>query len=104
MDEHTPEVVAGLMGWYHANARPLPWRASKDPYRILLSELMCQQTRVDTAIPFFERFVRVWPTLEDFARATEEEVVAALLPCRNTLCGVLLAAGVRTDRGVAGGG
>ena len=65
------------MAWYHANARPLPWRASKDPYRILLSELMCQQTRVDTAIPYFERFLRAWPTLEDFARATEEEVVAA---------------------------
>lgn len=65
------------MAWYHANARPLPWRASKDPYRILLSELMCQQTRVDTAIPYFERFIRTWPTLEDFAAATEEEVVAA---------------------------
>ena len=77
MGEDQINIVEGLLAWYRENARPLPWRASSDPYRVLLSELMCQQTRVDTAIPYYERFLVLWPTLEDFAEATEEEVVAA---------------------------
>jgi len=64
-----------LLGWYDCHARDLPWRRDCSPYRVLLSELMCQQTRVDTAIPYFERFVARWPTLGDLAAASEQQVL-----------------------------
>lgn len=70
-------VRAALLAWYDASARVLPWRSDPTPYRVLLSELMLQQTRVDTVLPYFERFVERWPTLEDLAAATEDEVLEA---------------------------
>lgn len=69
-----PESDA-LLAWYDTYRRRMPWREDPTPYHVLLSELMLQQTRVDTVIPYFERFVARWPTLEDFARADEEEVM-----------------------------
>ena len=63
------------MGWFEDAARDLPWRRNPTPYRVLLSELMLQQTRVDTVIPYFDRFVSRWPTLEDLAAASEEDVL-----------------------------
>jgi A/G-specific adenine glycosylase len=66
-----------LLKWYAESKRRLPWRESKDPYRIWVSEVMLQQTRVDTAIPYFERFVRQFPTIEALAYAPEEEVLKA---------------------------
>jgi len=64
-----------LVAWYLANARVLPWRTNPTPYHVLLSELMCQQTRVETVLPYFDRFVARWPSLEAFAAAGEDEVV-----------------------------
>jgi A/G-specific adenine glycosylase len=71
------EVVRRLLDWYAEVARDLPWRRDPTPYQVLLSELMLQQTRVETVIPYFERFLARWPTLEALAAASEEEVLHA---------------------------
>lgn len=68
---------ARLVPWYRGAARDLPWRREVTPYRVLLSELMLQQTRVETVIPYFEAFTRRWPTLEALAAADEAEVLRA---------------------------
>lgn len=70
------DVTAMLLSWYDRHHRDLPWRAAPSPYRVLLSELMLQQTRVDTVIPYFERFTARWPTLEALAAAADDEVLA----------------------------
>ena len=72
----TLDLPAALLTWYDAHRRTMPWREDPTPYHVLLSELMLQQTRVDTVIPYFERFTARWPTLEDFARAEEDEVMS----------------------------
>jgi len=66
-----------LLSWYDREKRELPWRTSRDPYHVLVSELMLQQTRVDVVLPYFERWVARWPTVSDLAAATEDEVLAA---------------------------
>lgn len=66
-----------LANWYKKNSRALPWRQSKDPYRIWLSEVMLQQTTVVAVIPYFERFLEKFPTLKDLANAPENEVLEA---------------------------
>ncbi|MGE0763576.1 MAG: A/G-specific adenine glycosylase [Bdellovibrionales bacterium] len=63
-----------LLSWYRQNQRPLPWRINRDPYRIWLSETMLQQTTVTAVIPYFERFLKRFPTLQHLAKATENEV------------------------------
>jgi A/G-specific adenine glycosylase len=65
-----------LLAWYLRNARDLPWRRTSDPWRILLSEVMLQQTRVTTVIPYYEKFVARFPTAQAMAEASEEEVLA----------------------------
>lgn len=65
-----------LLDWYDRSARDLPWRRSRDPYAIWVSEVMLQQTRVDTVIPYFERFLGRFPTAESLAGAAEDEVLA----------------------------
>ena len=52
-----------LISWFEAEQRNLPWRENKDPYRVWVSEIMLQQTRVDTVIPYFNRFISWFPTL-----------------------------------------
>lgn len=64
-----------LLAWFDRTRRDLPWRKDKDPYRILLSEIMLQQTQVQTVIPYFAAFLRQWPTLSDLAAAAEEQVL-----------------------------
>ncbi|MFC5651895.1 A/G-specific adenine glycosylase [Paenibacillus solisilvae] len=64
-----------LLSWYLANKRILPWRMNRDPYRIWVSEVMLQQTRVDTVIPYYERFMDKFPTITDLATAPEAEVL-----------------------------
>ncbi|MFS0786031.1 A/G-specific adenine glycosylase [Shouchella sp. 1P09AA] len=64
-----------LVGWYNEHKRDLPWRTSQDPYRVWVSEVMLQQTRVDTVIPYYERFMRLFPAMEDLAYASEEEIL-----------------------------
>ncbi len=65
-----------LLRWYDANQRGLPWRRTTDPYAILVSEVMCQQTRVDVVIPYYETWMNRWPTVETLANADEEAVMA----------------------------
>jgi A/G-specific adenine glycosylase len=64
-----------LLRWYRATRRDLPWRASRDPYAIWVSEVMLQQTQVATVIPFFTRFMKRFPTIVSLAAATEQEVL-----------------------------
>ena len=66
-----------LLAWYDANKRDLPWRRSKNPYHIWVSEIMLQQTRVDTVIPYYERFLDWFPTVESLADAPEERLLKA---------------------------
>ncbi|MDG5786241.1 A/G-specific adenine glycosylase [Evansella sp. AB-P1] len=66
-----------LIEWYRENKRDLPWRKKKDPYKIWVSEIMLQQTKVDTVIPYFERFIEKFPTIEALADAEEETVLKA---------------------------
>ena len=66
-----------LLTWYDANKRDLPWRRSKNPYHIWVSEIMLQQTRVDTVIPYYERFLDWFPTVESLADAPEERLLKA---------------------------
>ncbi len=65
-----------LQDWFRANHRDLPWRRTRDPYAILISEAMLQQTRVETVIPYFERFLARLPTFEALAAASADEVNA----------------------------
>ena len=64
-----------LLDWYKANGRDLPWRRTHDPYAILVSEIMLQQTQVDRVIPRFDRWLRRWPTVETLARASPAEAI-----------------------------
>ncbi|MBA2277826.1 MAG: A/G-specific adenine glycosylase, partial [Chloroflexia bacterium] len=66
-----------LLGWWHANRRDLPWRHTRDPYRILVSEVMLQQTQVDRVIPYYERWLDHFPTVEALAAATTAELIRA---------------------------
>ena len=66
-----------LIGWFKKEQRDLPWRADQDPYKVWVSEIMLQQTRVETVIPFFNRFMDWFPTLDDFAEADEEKILKA---------------------------
>ncbi|OUM86075.1 MAG: A/G-specific adenine glycosylase [Bacillus thermozeamaize] len=75
--EYVEQLQAELLAWFRRRHRNLPWRRERDPYRIWVSEVMLQQTRVDTVIPYYERFIRLFPTLEDLARADEAEVLKA---------------------------
>jgi A/G-specific adenine glycosylase len=66
-----------LLTWYHENKRDLPWRKDRDPYKIWVSEIMLQQTKVDTVIPYFHRFIEKFPTPQALAEADEQEVLKA---------------------------
>lgn len=79
----SPETTIGassfaqkLIRWQHRHGRhDLPWQGTRDPYRIWLSEVMLQQTQVATVIPYYERFLKHFPTVDQLARAREEEVL-----------------------------
>lgn len=64
-----------LLAWFSRHHRDLPWRHSRDPYRIWVSEVMLQQTQVVTVIPYFDRFLRAFPTLSDLAAAEVQDVL-----------------------------
>ncbi len=66
-----------LLDWFAQYQRSLPWRESKDPYRIWVSEIMLQQTRVDTVIPYYHRFMEKFPSIDALADALEEDVLKA---------------------------
>ncbi len=68
---------AALLRYYDEHARDLPWRRTRDPYSIWVSEIMLQQTRVETVVAYYERFLARFPTAEALARASEDEVLAS---------------------------
>jgi A/G-specific adenine glycosylase len=65
-----------LLAWYRRNARTLPWRGHPDPYAVWVSEIMLQQTRVETVIPYFRRWMERFPTIRDLAGSSEQSVLA----------------------------
>jgi A/G-specific adenine glycosylase len=65
-----------LLRWYARHARDLPWRGSTDPYAVWVSEIMLQQTRVEAVLPYFERWMKRFPSLPDLAAASEQEVLS----------------------------
>lgn len=64
-----------LLAWYRRNKRDLPWRRTRDPYRILVSEFMLQQTQVATVIPYYRRFLKTFPTVSSLGRAPIQKVL-----------------------------
>lgn len=66
-----------LLAWYHKAKRDLPWRHTSDPYAILVSELMLQQTQVKTVLPYYAKFLKAFPTPQALAKAPEDKVLAA---------------------------
>ncbi|CAD2079482.1 A/G-specific adenine glycosylase [Phocicoccus pinnipedialis] len=69
------EFALNLLEWYHNNKRDLPWRRTNDPYKIWLSEVMLQQTQVQTVIPYYNKFTTKYPTLDDLANAEEQDIL-----------------------------
>ncbi|MCS6836329.1 MAG: A/G-specific adenine glycosylase [Anaerolineae bacterium] len=70
-----PNFAQALLTWYDQHAAALPWRGQQDPYRIWLSEVMAQQTQLATVIPYYERFLAAYPTVQDLATAALDEVL-----------------------------
>src|SRR5712671_3937707 len=66
-----------LLSWYRRHGRDLPWRRTRDPYAILVSEFMLQQTQVNTVIPYYHKWMRRFPDFGSVARASENEVLRA---------------------------
>src|ERR1700733_11121655 len=66
-----------ILNWYRKNKRDLPWRGTHDPYRIWISEIMLQQTRVAAVIPYYQRFLDRFPNVEALQRAEEHDLLAA---------------------------
>lgn len=69
------QITEPLLAWYEKNARVLPWRENTDAYRVWVSEIMLQQTRVDTVIPYYERFLQRFPDVAALAAAPEQELL-----------------------------
>ncbi len=67
--------ITNLLAWYRANQRVMPWRGHPDPYAVWVSEIMLQQTQVDTVRPYFTRFLETFPTLHALATATDEPLL-----------------------------
>jgi len=70
-------IASRLLAWYQQNGRDLPWRGDDNPYAVWVSEIMLQQTRVETVIPYFEKWMQIFPTVDDLARASEKDVLNA---------------------------
>jgi len=66
---------ATLFDWHKSVSRPMPWKGEKDPYRIWLSEIILQQTRVEQGLPYYEKFISTFPNLESLAEAPEQKVL-----------------------------
>lgn len=75
--EKTASFQEDLLTWYRLEKRDLPWRESTDPYRVWVSEIMLQQTQVVTVIPYFNRFMEWFPTIEALANANEDKLLKA---------------------------
>ena len=76
MDElFSSRAVERLLEWYRTHARDLPWRRTRDPYAIWISEIMLQQTRVEAVKPYFERFMQQLPNVKALASVEEERLL-----------------------------
>ena len=69
------EIVVPLLEWYDKQKRTLPWRSKPTPYRVWVSEIMLQQTRVESVKPYFERFMKALPNVKKLAACPEEELL-----------------------------
>jgi A/G-specific adenine glycosylase len=78
--QHLARVHSFLLQWYAAEQRQLPWRATSDPYAILVSEIMLQQTQVDRVLPKYHQFLATFPTLADLAAASTADVISVWVP------------------------
>ena len=72
-----PSLSTRLLNWYSKHKRILPWRDHPDPYAVWVSEIMLQQTRVETVIPYFEKWMKLFPTARALAKAEEQDVLNA---------------------------
>ncbi len=90
-----------LLAWFKRNRRELPWRRRRDPYAVLVSEVMLQQTQVSRVVPRFEAWMERWPTLEAFAAAGLDEVIRAWqgLGYNRRAVSLHRAAGIVAERG-----
>ena len=75
-DPSPDDIRARLLPWYDANRRQLPWRQTRDPYRILVAEYLLQRTRIKNGTPYYERFLKQFPTVRDLAAAPLDDVLA----------------------------
>ncbi len=73
--EEVLDIGNKLINWYRENKRELPWRNTTDPYKIWLSEIILQQTRVQQGLPYYEKFTNQFPTINDLADASEQEIL-----------------------------
>ena len=69
------KIAQPLLTWYDSGHRDLPWRQNKDPYRIWVSEIMLQQTRVEAVIPYYHRFLETFPDIGSLAAAQEDKLL-----------------------------
>ena len=74
MSEILNQIPGPLLQWYDSRARVLPWRSQPTPYRVWVSEIMLQQTRVEAALPYFDRFMAVLPDIAALAQAPETQL------------------------------
>lgn len=70
-------LASRLLDWYRQQGRSLPWRGHPDPYAVWVSEIMLQQTRVEAVVPYFEKWMRLFPTVRHLAEASEQDVLNA---------------------------
>ena len=75
MEKERYDLTGSLLEWYDYNKRILPWRENKDPYRIWISEIMLQQTRVEAVKPYFDRFMEALPEVEDLANVDDDRLM-----------------------------
>ena len=75
MEYQLPAMARPLLDWYARTARPLPWRENVSPYRVWISEIMLQQTRIEAARGYFTRFLQAFPDVKSLAEASEDEVL-----------------------------
>lgn len=75
-----PQFRRKIVRWHRTHAREFPWRSTRDPYRVLIGEILLQRTRGENAAPVFDDFTRRWPTLEAYWTATRDEIVDVIRP------------------------
>ncbi len=75
MSKLNQDIRRKLLAWYDKTKRDLPWRDTKDPYSIWVSEIMLQQTRVKTVLPYYERWIKAFPTIDKLADAPERKIL-----------------------------